>query len=299
MFDPSQLAALTAILRNGSFERAALALGVTQSAISQRMRALEEQVGTPLIIRAQPCAATEAGRRLFQHAEELQLLEQDVRRDLGLLGAMAPRAVGWPTLRLAVNADSLATWFVPAMASMDQILFDLVIDDQDHSADWLRRGEVRAAISSMSEPVRGCDCVALGRLRYLATASPGFKRRWFADGVVSVETLSAAPALTFNAKDDLQRRWADMAVGHGVTLRSHWLASSTAFVEAALCGMGWAMNPVLLVADALAEGRLEELVPDLPLDVPLYWHVSRSVKRQLAPVTDLVLTHAGKVLLPL
>lgn len=299
MFDPSQLAALSAILRTGSFERAAFALGVTQSAISQRMRALEEKVGTPLVIRAQPCKATEAGRRLFQHAEELRLLEQDVGRDLGLLGAMAPGSSDWPTLRLAVNADSLATWFVPAMAAIQEMLFDLVIDDQDHSADWLTRGEVRAAISSRSEPVSGCDCVSLGKLRYLATASPAFKACWFAGGPVSVDTLSAAPALTFNAKDDLQRRWVEMAVGRGVALRSHWLGSSTAFVEAALCGMGWGMNPVLLVGDALKAGRLEELVPGLPLDVPLYWHVSRTVKRQLAPVTEQVLRHARKALLPL
>ncbi|MFY8099018.1 MAG: LysR family transcriptional regulator, partial [Allorhizobium sp.] len=116
MFDPAQLAALSAVLRTGSFDRAAQLLHVTQSAISQRVRQLEEQVGTSLVVRSQPCRATEAGERLFRHAEEVRLLEQGVRRDLGLTSAGAEEIGGWPSLRIAVNADSLATWFLPAMA---------------------------------------------------------------------------------------------------------------------------------------------------------------------------------------
>ncbi len=157
MFGPSQLAALSAVLRTGSFERAAQTLHVTQSAISQRLRQLEEQVGTSLVIRSQPCRATEAGERLFRHAEEVRLIEQGVFRDLGLSAKSGGEAGGWPTLRLAVNADSLATWFVPAMVGVGDVLFDLVIDDQDHSAEWLKRGEVRAAISGFAKPVQGCD----------------------------------------------------------------------------------------------------------------------------------------------
>ena len=47
-FDPNQLAALTAILRTGSFDHAASELGVTSSAISQRLKMLEDQVGAAL-----------------------------------------------------------------------------------------------------------------------------------------------------------------------------------------------------------------------------------------------------------
>ena len=133
MFDPSHLAALSAILRNGSFERAAHELGVTQSAVSQRIRLLEEQIGTPLVIRAQPCTATEAGQRVFRHAEELRLLEQELRTDLGMgregdgedVAGASRDARGWPAVRLAVNADSLATWFLPAVAQSGDLLFDL------------------------------------------------------------------------------------------------------------------------------------------------------------------------------
>ncbi|KQW28909.1 LysR family transcriptional regulator [Rhizobium sp. Root274] len=306
MFDPTQLAALSAILRNGSFERAARVLGLTQSAVSQRIRLLEEQVGTPLIIRAQPCRATEAGARVFRHAEELRLLEQELRTDLGIgreLGALASGgtgadARGWPAVRVAVNADSLATWFLPALAAAGGLLFDLVVDDQDHSADWLKRGEVRAAISSASRPVQGCDCRPLGALRYLATASPAFCRRWFGEEGVTPAGLQRAPMLTFNAKDRLQSRWAEQAFGASLAGPSHWLPSSQAFVDAAAAGLGWGMNPEALAAPALADGRLMVLKADCPLDVPLYWHVSRSVQRLMQPVTRAVVEAARRALKP-
>jgi LysR family transcriptional regulator (chromosome initiation inhibitor) len=303
MFDPSHLAALSAILRTGSFDRAANELGLTQSAVSQRIRLLEEMVGTPLVIRVQPCRPTEAGARLFRHAEELRLLEQELRADLGMggeaSGGEADDARGWPAVRLAVNADSLATWFLPSLAQAGDLLFDLVVDDQDHSADWLKRGEVRAAISSAPKPVQGCDCRPLGALRYVATASPDFCQRWFGDNGVTADGLKRAPLLTFNAKDRLQARWAEQAFGSNATGPSHWLPSSQAFVDAAVAGLGWGMNPEALAAPALADGRLVLLKADCPLDVPLYWHVSRSVQRLMQPVTQAVRGAARQALRPI
>lgn len=205
-FDGEHLSALVAVLRSGSFEKAARQLGVTQSAISQRIKLLEERLGTALIIRGQPCLPTSAGARLCRHAEEVVLLERQVIGDLGL--AQAAQV----TVRLAINADSLATWFVPAMAAVEGLLFDLVLDDQDHSADWLRRGEVRAAVTSLAAPVQGCDCRPLGLLTYCATASPDFAARWFAQGVTA-EALAVAPCLTFNAKDGLQTAWMEQVAG--------------------------------------------------------------------------------------
>ncbi len=299
MFDPAQLAALSAVLRTGSFERAAQILHVTQSAISQRVRQLEEQVGTVLVVRSQPCRATEAGERLFRHAEEVRLLEQAVRRDLGVSSSSRDETAAWPTLRLAVNADSLATWFVPVMADVGDVLFDLVIDDQDHSAEWLKRGEVRAAITGSAKPVQGCDCRPLGALRYLATASPAFVTQWFGAGGVTEARLATAPVITFNAKDRLQARWGEQVFGRSAAGPSHWLPSSHAFVDGACAGLGWGMNPEPLAAAALADGRLVELMPGQPLDVPLYWHVNRSVATALQPLTEAVVRVASKLLRPI
>ncbi|AVO36516.1 LysR family transcriptional regulator ArgP [Pukyongiella litopenaei] len=278
--DPHQLAALEAILRLGSFDAAATELAVTPPAISQRIRALEERVGTVLVRRTTPCIATSAGARLAKHAADLALLETQLARDLG-------RGGGPGRLRVAVNADSLATWFVPAMAAAEGMLFDLVIDDQDHSADWLKRGEVSAAVTASGRPVAGCDAFPLGALRYLATASPGFAGRWFAD-CVDARSLAAAPCLTFNAKDALQRTWMQAQTGKALSPPSHSLPSTHAFVDAARAGLGWGMNPEPLCRPHIDAGALRELVPDAPLDVGLTWQVSRIMAPALTGVTRAV-----------
>ena len=291
MFDPAQLRALSAVLTTGSFEAAAQALHLTPSAISQRIRSLEDRAGTALVIRSQPARATAAGVRLARHADDLSLLDAALAKDLHLSPDSRPR------LRLAVNADSLATWFLPALADLPDQLFDLEIDDQNHSADWLRRGDVQAAVTSGQTALPGCDRFALGSLRYLATASPAFVRRWFTDGVTA-KTLAAAPALQFNTKDRLQRDWASAVTGQEIGLTCHKMASSTAFVEAALLGIGWGLNPEGLVRDALRDGRLVALLPDRPLDVPHDWQAARLPGDALAPLTKAVRNAARQSLIP-
>jgi LysR family transcriptional regulator (chromosome initiation inhibitor) len=294
MLDYALLSALAAVVRTGSFERAAQQLNVTPSAISQRIKLLEERIGAILVVRGQPCLATETGQRLCQHVEQVALLENSLRQTLpGLEPEDRP-----VTLRLAVNADSLATWFIPAMAQTEGFLFDLVLDDQDHSADWLRRGEVLAAVTSHGQPVQGCNCYALGALRYAATASPGFVERWFPEGL-SEEAAARAPCLVFNRKDRLQALWLRQALGSDVQPPLHWLPSSQAFVDGALAGLGWGMNPDLLVEDHLRAGRLVALKPSEPLEVPLYWQQSRIVGPLLADLTRAVLATARAMLAPM
>ena len=174
-FDPHHLSALATILRTGSFEQAAAELLVTPSAISQRIKALEEKVGTTLILRGTPCTATPSGARLAKHAEDVGLLETQLSRDLSLAPGVASSR-----LRIAINADSLATWLIPALAAVPDLQFELVVDDQDWSAEWLERGEVSAAVTASDVAVAGCTRYPLGALRYIATASPAFMKTWFA-----------------------------------------------------------------------------------------------------------------------
>lgn len=301
MLDYALLTALAAVIRSGSFERAARRLNVTPSAVSQRVKLLEERLGTVLVVRGAPCTGTPAGLRLCQHAERVALLESELRDELpGLPPDGAP-----VTVRVAVNADSLATWFVAAMAmamamagtgaGAEPCLFDLVVDDQEHSADWLRRGEVLAAVSAAAGPVQGCDSTPLGALRYIATASPDFLKRHFAGGV-DAASLGRAPRLTFNSKDRLQAQWTRQVFGAEIASPTHWLPSTQAFVDASLAGLGWGMNPEMLVATHLRDGRLAALVPDRPLDVPLFWQRSRIASRSLAGLTRAVLATARATL---
>lgn len=277
--DANHLAALSAVLRHGSFEIAAAELGVTPSAISQRIKAFEDRVGTPLVLRGQPCTATPAGARLAQHADNVALMEADLLREM-----RPDMDIPRPKLRIAVNADSLATWFPPALADVPDVLFDLLIDDQDHSDAWLKRGEVSAAVTSKAAPALGCNVTPLGALRYIATASPAFVAQWFHDGL-DAASAAQAPMMVFNAKDKLQSRWLERVLGHPVLPPTHMMPSTHAFVDAALAGLGWGMNPEALVREHLARGNLVALRPDAPLDVPLYWQVSRMMQIPLVGLT--------------
>lgn len=279
--DYAHLAALAAILRTGSFDGAAQELGVTQYAISQRLKALEERVGTPLVLRGTPCEGTETGRRLAAHLDQVGMLEGALSRDLAKL---APRTA---RLRIAVTADSLATWFLKAAAQVPDLLFDLVVDDQDFSADWLRRGEVVAAVTAHEAPIAGCDSTPLGPMRYVPSASPAYMEQRFPHGVTA-EAIATAPILIFDAKDRLQETWMAENLGVTPTPPSHRLPSSTGFVEACLLGLGWGMNPEPLVRSHLASGALVPLIPDTTYDTPLFWQSSRLLAPALAPLTKAV-----------
>lgn len=297
MLDYAALSALSAVIREGSFDRAALALHVTPSAVSQRIRLLEERVGCALVVRDQPCRATDTGRRLCQHVDRVRLLEQELQ---GTLPSLAPEGVARVALPVAVNADSLATWFAPTLAAFAAgapVLVEVSVDDQDHTAEWLRSGAVLAAVTGTARPAAGCNSRPLGAMRYLAAASPAFMARHFAGGV-GAGSLAGAPSLVFNTKDELQARWVRRLCHRHVDLPRHSLPSPQAFVTAAVAGMGWGLQPLALIAPHLEDGSLVELVPDTPLDVPLYWQHARAASALLDGLSRDVLAAAGRALLP-
>jgi LysR family transcriptional regulator (chromosome initiation inhibitor) len=285
MLDYTALAALAAVLRHGSFDAAAQALSVTPSAISQRIKGLEDRYGCPLIVRGAPCIGTATGKRLARHAEDVGLLEVALSQETQILNN-GPRRV-----RIAVNADSLATWLVAALAQVEGLLFDIEIDDQDHAANWLKRGEVAAAISSHAGTVTGCDTYALGSMRYRAVASPSFIEKYFPQSVTAA-SLRHAPAMIYDAKDRLQDNWVEAYLHTKIALPHHRLPSTQAFVDGAIAGLGWGLNPEILLKDALASKHVQELLPDTPLDTPLFWQISRTVKSPLAPLTRAIRTAA-------
>lgn len=294
--DYAALRAVAAVVRTGSFERAAASLNVTASAVSQRIKHLEERFGAVLIERGTPCTATDKGLALCRHMDRVGMLEKDLMEHLPELSGA--EGAGQVTLNVATNADSLGTWFLEAIASFTRAtdyLVNVAIDDEDHTADWLRRGRVLAAVTSLERPVQGCRVTPLGALRYQATASPDFVARYFPDGFTK-EAFQRAPALTFDQKDRLQNVWAREVFGQDMSFPTHWLPSTQSFLEGSLAGMGWALNPVQLARRHLERGDLVELAPGQMLERHLFWQINRLAADQLHELSRLILTVARREL---
>ncbi|MGF7052419.1 LysR family transcriptional regulator (chromosome initiation inhibitor) [Bosea sp. OAE752] len=297
MLDYLSLAALAAVVREGSFEKAAAALCVTPSAISQRVKGLEERVGAILLTRGTPCRPTAIGAKLCAHMEQVRLLESEVVHDLpGLAG----QETGPHTVRVAVNADSVSTWF-PAVATQfaaeTGALLDLVLEDEAHTAERLRAGEVLAAVTADPTPVVGCRIYPLGVIEYVAVASPDFLGRFF-DAGVDAAGLRRAPVLRFDRRDELQSRWARAAWGTEVSSAIHWTPSTQGMLDMTLAGLGWSMAPLPLALPLLDSGRLIELPPYRRIAVTLYWQRTRLTARLLDRLTDAVRSVAARRLAP-
>jgi LysR family transcriptional regulator (chromosome initiation inhibitor) len=296
----AQLAALVAVVREGSFDGAARALHVTPSAISQRVKQLEERAGGIVVVRGTPCKPTSLGDALYRHGLQVELLEKDLLR----LVAPAAREAAPPAapVGVAVNADSLATWLVPALAAFVEdtgLTVEIMVDDQDHTARWLRSGSALGAVTADARAVQGCRVQPLGVMRYRATATPVFIQRWFAQGFTA-EALKQAPVLVFNRKDQLHERFVRRVLGSRVRqFRAHYVPSPTAFVEATLAGLGWGLNPEPLVQGPLADRRLRELVANKWLDVPLYWQQWTLASHSLDALASALRARAAKALRPL
>lgn len=298
MLDYLALAAVAAVLREGSFDKAAAVLGVTPSAVSQRVKSLEERLGVALVSRGTPCLATPIGAKLCAHTERVRLLEADIADELeGVAGQKDER----PTLRIAVNSDSLSTWFPVAAAQFTAksgALLELVLDDEAHTADRLRTGEVMAAVSADLAPVAGCKIYPLGALDYAAVASPAFHGEHFANGIAE-RSLRSASMLRFDRRDELQFRWMQEACGELILPPTHWAPSTHGMLELTLAGLGWSMAPVSMVASLLAERRLVELKPHHRIVVPLNWQRTRLNTKLLDVMTMAVRQAATEFLQPI
>lgn len=296
MFDYKLLSALAAVIEQAGFERGAQVLGLSQSAVSQRIKLLEARIGQPVLIRATPPSPTEIGRRLLNHVQQVRLLERELQSQVPALDDE-----GMPErLRIALNADSLATWWADAVGDFcaeQHLLLDLVVEDQDVGLKRMRAGEVAACVCGTERPVAGARSVLLGAMRYRALASPGFIARHFPEGV-TVAQLARSPALVFGPDDFLQHRYlASLGVEGG--FEHHLCPSSEGFLRLTEAGLGWGLVPEVQVREQMRRGALVELLPDHPIDVPLYWHHWRNGGRLLTQLTEHLITRAAQWLVPL
>ena len=286
-----QVRTLLAAVDEGTFDAAAAALHVTPSAVSQRVKALEQRIGRVLLTRTKPIALTESGEVLVRYARQLVRLEADAAAELGLdLDHQASM-----TLAVAVNADSLATWFLDALAEVPASLrvgFELLREDESYTAALLRRGRVAAAVTRDAKAVTGCRVTRLGIMRYRASASPAFVERWLSSGPIE-HALPAAPMLVFDRNDELQDRFLRTLTGrreNGGQTR-HLIPTSEAFLSAVARGLGWGMIPDEQTA-LLPEGALVEVAPGHAVEVPLYWQQWKLDSPALKALSDAVISAA-------
>lgn len=287
------LAALDAIVDCGSFERAALALSLSQPAVSHRLRALEEQIGELLLIRGQPPRATDRGQRLISHYRQVRLLEAAQWTD-------AVDGGNVPALAIAVNADSAATWLPEALAPLlkePSCLIDVRIDDQDHTLRQLREGRVVACVTSSEEAVAGATMVRLGTMRYHCVAAPAFARRWFAQGVGRAE-VERAPALIYDQRDALHSGFLRQQLDVHGQFPHHTFATSEGFVGFIEAGHAYGMVPMLQARPGFERGTLVDLTPGFHLDVVLTWHCWSIQTALTRTLTEHVAATTARWLLP-
>ncbi|MFO7596298.1 MAG: LysR family transcriptional regulator ArgP [Desulfocurvibacter africanus] len=270
MFDYRLLEAFACVIQEGGFERAARTLHITQSAVSQRIRQLEEAVGQVLLTRTKPPAPTEAGRRMLKHCLQVRRLEEDLRDNLGPGGGE-----DHVSLAIGVNADSLALWFLDAVRPFllaEPVVLDLRSLDQEETLHLLRDGEVAGCISAEAKTVQGCRAARLGSMDYRLTASPSFAARWFPEGL-SLESVSRAPMLVFNRSDTLHVKLCRQALGASPeAFSAFYLPSTERFPWAIAEGLACGMLPEQQSTPLLADGSIVDLAPGHVLRVDLYWH---------------------------
>src|SRR5690606_28636693 len=283
MFDYKLLSALAAVVEQAGFDRAAQALGLSQSAISQRIKLLEARLGQPVLLRASPPQPTEVGRRLLNHVQQVRLLERDLQTQVpGMNASRLPER-----LRIALNADSLSTWWAPAVAPFCAeygVVLDHVLEDQAVGLKRMRAGEVAACVCAVERPLAGARSQFLGAMRYRALASPAFIDRYLkVNG--GPQALLRAPAIVFGPDDQLQHRYL-ASIGLTGAFVHHLCPSSEGFVRLLENDMGWGLVPELQVQNELRSGALVDVSSGQPIDVPLYWHHWRNGGELLAELTD-------------
>ncbi|SDG85105.1 transcriptional regulator, LysR family [Vibrio xiamenensis] len=278
-----QVAAFIAVIEEASFEAAAKRLSVTPSAISQRIKTLEDRIGQLLVVRQTPCKPTPAGEKLLSKVKPMALLESEVMADF-----VPDDRQHNQRFSLAVNEDSLSTWLIPALTGLHQQhghLFDLCVDDQDYTLDYLKNGTAIGALTSEKTPLQGCRSHLLGNMHYCAVASAQFAERYFAKGLTT-EAFRRAPMIAYNRKDPLQTRFIHKLTGKHLTPEQvHYMPNSVGLVTGAAQHMGWCMVAEGLLDNALQSGQVVQLAPDVWLDEPLYWQHAAVQSKLLEQIT--------------
>ncbi|CAM4134061.1 LysR family transcriptional regulator ArgP [Acinetobacter pragensis] len=293
MLNHKQCDAFLAVAETGSFDLAAERLCITASAVTLRVQSLEKTLGHVLIVRERPCRTTQAGQSLLHYLQHSRLLEQN------FIQTLTGQTAAFYQVNIAANADSLATWLLPLLRPAlieHKITVHFHVDDQSETHHLLEAGLVNACVTQETQAMKGCIAEYLGSMTYRFVATPAFVQQWFADGV-NRDALRHAPALIFNAKDQMHTATIQQRFGLNPSqYPHHFIPSSSAFLDAAVLGLGYGWLPDYQAAQYLKEEKLIEAAPDLHLELPLYWHHWKQQSEVLDTLTRLLRTQAGLIM---
>ena len=284
MFDYKLIEALAAVVQEGGFEKAARELCITQSAVSQRVKLLEDQTGQILLARDTPPKPTPQGRKMLKHYLQVKRLEDD------LLGEMDEKTdQGVSSIAIGVNADSLATWFMDAIRPFlleKHVVLDMRVDDQDQTHGLLKNGEVVGCVSTREKAMQGCRIDYLGCMSYRLMASPEFAAKWFPFGV-TIEDALRAPAIIFNRKDELHHRFLEKILGKAPSpMPTFYVPSSEKFVDFIASGLAYGLLPDQQRSSSVKKGRMIDLASHSHVRVKLFWHCWNLKSRLLEELTQ-------------
>jgi len=294
--DYKLLHALSIVIKQQSFEKAADVLCITQPAVSQRIKQLEQLVAQPVLIRAQPIVATELGKKLLSHYHQVQQLEAELLPQI-----LLEQPESTLTVNLATNADSLATWLIGALTPLinqHPIELNLIVADESRTLDKLKDGEVFGAISLIDKAVSGCEVTQLGTMEYILVASAEFKQRYFANGI-NQQSLKYAPGAAFDQKDDMHIKFIEQHFGlKGGSYPCHTVRSSEAFVELVKQGAAYSLIPELQIKSELSSGEVINILPNIKLTQTLYWHRWALVKGVYKQISEAIIKTGKEILNP-
>lgn len=268
MIDYRGIEALYMVLELQSFEAAAKKLHITQSAVSQRIKGLETHFGEPVLIRNLPYTLTRLGETLVGHYQRISILEKDLEKQIST-------SYEKPRISIAINRDSLETWFLELMKNkliFENVLLEVVADDQELTLEYFKKGLVSACLSTSKKTTPEGESVFLGDMEYLLVCSPDFKDKYFSKRDV-IKSLLAAPAVKFDKNDFLHEKYLEKYFSlKNAELNFHLIPSVQGFKRYALLGYGYCLIPKIDIVQELKKGELVQIFKDKTWKVPFYWH---------------------------